>query len=84
MAFRWYFAPDAADIEQCRGFECQCASIETFKTEVHAIRAGKRWMKECHRTGTVTAVPDGALEKLHRKLVGRLTAQDMDLKEAPQ
>lgn len=57
MAFRWYFAPDAADIEQCRGFECQCASIETFKTEVHAIRAGKRWMKECHRTGTVTAVP---------------------------
>lgn len=57
MAFEWYFAPDAADIEQCRGFECPCASGETFQTEVQAIRAGKRWMKVCHRTGTVTAVP---------------------------
>lgn len=26
MAFWWYFTPDAADIEQCRGFECPCAS----------------------------------------------------------
>lgn len=84
MAFGWYFEPDAADIEQCRGFVCPCASGETFKTEVQAIRDGKRWIKECHRTGTVTAVPDGALEKLHRKLVGRLTAQDVDVKEAPQ
>lgn len=56
MSFEWYFAPDAADIEQCRGVECPCASGEAYKTESQAIWHGKRWMKECHRTGTVTAV----------------------------
>lgn len=57
MAFWWFFTPDAEDIEQCRGFECPCASGETFRTESQAIWHGKRWMKECHRTGTVTSVP---------------------------
>ena len=41
MAFEWDFAPDAADIERCRGFECPCTSGETFKTEVQAIRWGQ-------------------------------------------
>ena len=46
MTFEWYFAPDASDIEQCRGFECPCASGETFRTESQAIWHGKRWMKQ--------------------------------------
>lgn len=33
---------------------------------------------------TAAAVLDGTLEKLQRELAGRLQAQDVDVKEAPQ
>ena len=58
MAFWWYFTPDAAGIAACKGVACPLfGNDQRDKTESQAIRAGKRWMKECNRTGTVTAVP---------------------------
>ena len=58
MAFWWYFTPDAADIAACKGVACPLlGNDQRYKTEAQAIWHGKRWMKECNRTGTVTAVP---------------------------
>lgn len=57
MEFWWYFTPDAADIAANKGASIPVLGNEQrYKTESQAIWHGKRWMKECHRTGTVTAV----------------------------
>ena len=39
------------------GYDLGVRGGETFKTESRAIWHGKRWMKECGRTGTITAIP---------------------------
>lgn len=56
-SFEWYFSPDAADIEKCKGGVFPCRSGYTYKTESQAVWHGKKWMKECGRTGEIKAVP---------------------------
>ena len=55
--YDWNFEPDAADVAKNQGCNLGVHGGEAYKTESQAIWHGKRWMKECHRTGTVTAVP---------------------------
>lgn len=55
--FEWKFVPDAADINTCRGAVCPCRSGDTYKTASSAIWHGKKWMRECGRTGEITAIP---------------------------
>ena len=58
MAFWWHFTPDAADTAAHKGASIPVlGDDQRYKTESQAIWHGKRWAKECHRTGTVTAVP---------------------------
>lgn len=56
--FEWQFVPDAADIRACNGVVCPCRSGDTYKTASSAIWNGKKWMKECGRTGEITAIPE--------------------------
>ena len=55
--YDWMFTPDDADIAASNGYDLGVRGGETFKTESRAIWHGKRWMKECGRTGTITAIP---------------------------
>ena len=55
--YDWNFEPDAADITANSGYNLGVHGGEAYKTESQAIWHGKRWMKECHRTGTITAIP---------------------------
>lgn len=55
--FEWEFAPDAADIRACNGVACPCRSGDAYKTAADAIRGGKKWMKECGRSGEIKAIP---------------------------
>lgn len=55
--YDWHFEPDAADIAASNGYNLGVNGGEAYKTESQAIWHGKRWMKECHRTGTITAIP---------------------------
>lgn len=55
--YDWNFEPDAADIAANNGYDLGVKGGEAYKTESQAIWHGKRWMKECHRTGTITAIP---------------------------
>lgn len=54
--YDWNFEPDAADVAKNQGYNLGVHGGEAYKTESQAIWHGKRWMKECHRTGTITAV----------------------------
>lgn len=54
--YDWHFKPDAADIAANNGYDFGVKGGEVYKTESQAIWHGKRWMKECGRTGTITAV----------------------------
>lgn len=49
--FEWYFQPDQND-----GSIIGVRSGDVFKTELATIRAGEKWMKECHRSGSITAI----------------------------
>lgn len=55
--YDWLFTPDDADIAASNGYDLGVRGGEAFKTESRAIWHGKRWMKECGRTGTITAIP---------------------------
>ncbi|MCI8632535.1 MAG: hypothetical protein HFE64_03500 [Lachnospiraceae bacterium] len=55
--FTWYFTPDKEDIKACKGGIFPCSADEAYKTESIAIWHGKKWMKECGRTGEVKAIP---------------------------
>lgn len=57
MLYEWSFAPDAADIAECKGVAMGCRSGEGWQKESTAIWYGKKWMKETGRTGTITAIP---------------------------
>lgn len=57
MMYDWLFTPDDADIAASNGYDLGVRGGEAFKTESRAIWHGKRWMKECGRTGTITAIP---------------------------
>ncbi len=57
--FEWYFSPDADDIKRCKGGVFPCRSSCKYKTESVAEYHGKKWMKECHRTGEIKAIPAG-------------------------
>lgn len=50
--FEWYFHPDENDPMYPIGTR----SGDVFKTELAAIRAGKKWLKECHRSGSITTI----------------------------
>ena len=54
--YDWNFEPDAADVAKNQGYNLGVHGGEAYKTESQAIWHGKRWMKECGRTGTITAV----------------------------
>lgn len=54
--FEWQFTPDEADIKSCKGAFCPCRSGSTYKTESAAVWHGKKWMKECGRTGEIKAI----------------------------
>ena len=56
--FEWEFSPDAADVKNCMGAVCPCRSGDTYKTASAAIWHGKKWMKDCGRTGEITAIPE--------------------------
>lgn len=49
--------PMDADIAASNGYDLGVRGGEAFKTESRAIWHGKRWMKECGKTGTITAIP---------------------------
>jgi hypothetical protein len=55
--FEWYFTPDADDIKACKGGVFPCISGDKYKTAALAEWHGKKWMKECHRTGEIKANP---------------------------
>lgn len=55
--FEWQFVPDAVDIKNCMGAVCPCRSGDTYKTASSAIWHGKKWMKECDRSGEIKAIP---------------------------
>lgn len=54
--YDWNFEPDAADVAKNQGCNLGVHGGEAYKTESQAIWHGKRWMKECGRTGAITAV----------------------------
>lgn len=58
--YDWHFKPDAEDIAANNGYDLGVKGGEAYKTESQAIWHGKRWMKECGRTGTITAVSTDA------------------------
>lgn len=62
--FEWYFKPDAEDIKACKGGVFPCRSGYKYKSEQTAIKCGEKWMKECHRTGKIKAIPAGAYYKI--------------------
>ena len=55
--YDWHFEPDTADIAASNGYNLGVNGGEAHKTESQAIWHGKRWMKTCGRTGTITAIP---------------------------
>lgn len=55
--YEWYFSPDADDIKRCKGGVFPCRSVYKYKTESIAEYHGKKWTKECHRTGEIKAIP---------------------------
>lgn len=55
--YDWHFEPDAADIAASNGYNLGVNGGEAHKTESQVIWHGKRWMKDCGRTGTITAIP---------------------------
>lgn len=57
--YEWYFSPDADDIKRCKGGVFPCRSGYKYKTESIAEWHGKKWMKECYRTGEIKAIPAG-------------------------
>lgn len=57
--FEWYFSPDADDIKRCKGGVFPCRSGCKYKAESVAEYHGKKWMKECHRTGEIKVIPAG-------------------------
>ena len=57
--FEWYFTPDVNDIKACKGGVFPCRSGYKYKTESVAVYHGKKWMKECNRTGEIKAIPAG-------------------------
>ena len=63
--YDWMFTPDDADIAASNGYDLGVRGGESFKKECQAIWHGKRWMKECGRTGTITAVPAISPEPYH-------------------
>ena len=61
--FEWLFTPDDKDAAYCADSNtgrcypfCLCRSGNVFQTEAQAVKAGKRWMKECKRSGIIEAV----------------------------
>ena len=61
--FEWLFTPDDKDAAYCVDSNtshcypfCLCRSGNVFQTEAQAVKAGKRWMKECKRSGSIEAV----------------------------
>lgn len=61
--FEWLFTPDGKDSAYLpepgtgRCYSCCCCkSGYVFKSEMAAIRAGEKWMKEAGRSGTVAAI----------------------------
>ena len=57
MMFEWQFTPDARDAQECKGGVFPCRSGDTYRSESVAIWHGKKWMKECGRTGEIKAIP---------------------------
>lgn len=55
--YTWYFLPDAADVESCKGAYFPVLGDGKYKTESQAIWHGKQWLKSTRRTGTIAAVP---------------------------
>lgn len=51
----WRFQPGATDPCVIAGSRLGVSSDEVYKTEQSAIRAGRRWMRECGRIGEITA-----------------------------
>ena len=63
--YDWHFEPDAADIAANNGYSLGIVGGESYKKESQAIWHGKRWMKECGRTGTITAIPAHVNEPIY-------------------
>lgn len=59
MMFEWQFTPDARDVQACKGGVFPCRSGDAYRSESVAIWHGKKWMKECGRTGEIKAIPAG-------------------------
>ena len=57
MKFNWHFEPDAQDVARNNGYNLGLIGDVACKTESQAIWHGKKWMKEAHRTGTITSIP---------------------------
>lgn len=57
IKYNWYFKPDEQDIAKNNGYDLGLIGDAACKTESQAIWLGKKWMKEAHRTGTITAIP---------------------------
>lgn len=61
--YEWMFTPDESDPVYCadpltgKPYDfCCCRSGYVFKSEDAAVRNGKRWMKECKRSGVIRTV----------------------------
>lgn len=61
--FEWAFTPDNGDSTYLENSAtgkpypfCCCRSGDVFKSEMAAVRDGRRWMKEAGRSGTIEAV----------------------------
>lgn len=57
VKYNWHFKPDEQDVAKNNGYDLGLIGDAACKTESQAIWHGKKWMKESHRTGTITAIP---------------------------
>ena len=57
IKYNWYFKPDEQDVTKNNGYDLGLIGDAACKTESQAIWHGKKWMKESHRTGPITAIP---------------------------
>mgnify|MGYP000002428098 CR=1 FL=1 len=69
MRFNWYFEPDAQDVARNNGYDLGLIGDAACKTESQAIWHGKKWMKEAHRSGTVTSIPAESRQPLALNLL---------------
>ena len=61
MMYEWYFYPDEDDINRCKGGFFACRSGYEYSTPALAMYHGKKWMKECNRTGEIRAIPSKSI-----------------------